>query len=268
MQTFFSDLAARAADLVPNILLVILIIIGSIYLSKWVTGLVRKALEKQKVEVELTLLICRITQWGILTAGFITALQRFFDVTAFLAGLGILGVTIGFAMQDIMKNFVAGAILLIQQPFKVGDAILVDKYGGVILNINLRTTEMRAWDGTIVIIPNADVLSNSITNYAHAMKRRVDLQVGIGYESDPEVARQAILQIIHGMPEVLADPAPSVVFQTFGESSIDLTAFFWVDGKGDLFGIKDRALIGVKAALDGAGIAIPYPVRSVVMTTQ
>lgn len=265
MQTFFSDLAAKAANLLPNILFAILIVIATIYLSKFVTRLVRKGLEKKNTDPEFRVLICRLTQWGILIAGFIAALQRFFNVTAFLAGLGVIGITIGFAMQDIVKNFVAGAILLIQQPINVGDAILVGDYGGTVLSINLRTTELRAWDGTHVIIPNGDVLSTSITNYTRAEKRRVELQVGISYNNDPQIARETIIKVVKDMPEVLDDPAPSVFYQTFGDSSVNLTAFFWIDGKGDFFGVKDRALVNVKAAFDGAGIDIPYPIRTVLM---
>jgi small conductance mechanosensitive channel len=268
MQTFFSNLAAKALDILPNILFAILIVIGTIYLSRFATKLVRKALKKKDADPEFTELICRLTRWGILIAGLIAALQRFFNVTAFLAGLGVIGITIGFAMQDIVKNFVAGAILLIQQPINVGDAILVGNYGGIVLSINLRTTEMRAWDGTVIIIPNGDVLSTSITNYTRAQRRRVDLPVGISYENDPQVARETILKVISDMPEVLSDPAPSVYYQTFGDSSVNLTAYFWIDGKGDLFGIKDRALVNVKAAFDGIGIEIPFPIRTVLMTSQ
>jgi small conductance mechanosensitive channel len=101
-----------------------------------------------------------VVLWSITIAGTITALERFFPVTAFLAGLGIIGFTVGFALQDIMKNFASGVILLLQQPFHVGETIGVKGFDGTVLAIDLRATEIKAADGRVVILPNADVLAN------------------------------------------------------------------------------------------------------------
>ncbi len=269
MQTFYTDLAAKAADLLPNLLVALLIIVGSIYLSRLLSKLLGKALKKKGADHEITQLICQVTRWSILVAGIITALQRFFDVTAFLAGLGILGFTIGFALQDIMKNFVAGLILLIQQPFKVGNVIKVDAFDGTVQAINLRTTELRTRTGLIVLIPNSDMLSNTITNYTRSTLRRIDIPVGIGYDSDPRTARQVVIEAIRLIPEVLEDPTPAVIFHNFGESSIDLTAYFWVDtGSIDYYDATDLAFINIKAALEEHAIEIPFPIRTLLMSSQ
>jgi len=269
MQTFYTDLAAKAADFLPNLLVAILILVGSIYLSRLLSGLLCKALNKKGADREITRLICQITRWSILVVGIISALQRFFDVTAFLAGLGILGFTIGFAMQNIMENFVAGVILLIQQPFKVGDMINVDKFDGTVQTINLRTTELRTRRGLIVLIPNSDMLSNTIINFTRSTFRRIDLPVGIGYDSDLRIVREVILQAIRQIPGMLEDPVPSVFFHTFGESSIDLTAYFWVDtGTTNYFDATDLALNHIKIALKENGIDIPFPIRTLLMPSQ
>ena len=269
METFYADLAARAADFLPNLLVALLILAGSIYISGLVSRLLCKALNKKGADQEISRLICQVTRWVILVAGIISALQRFFDVTAFLAGLGILGFTIGFAMQNIMQNFVAGVILLIQQPFKIGDIIKVDVYDGTVQAINLRATELRTRKGLIVLIPNSDMLSNTITNYTRSIFRRIDLPVGIGYDSDPNTARQVILQAIHSIPEVLVDPVPSVIFSNFGDLSIDLTVYFWIDtGTIDYFDAIDRAFVIIKAALAEHAIEIPFPIRTLLMPSQ
>jgi small conductance mechanosensitive channel len=269
MQTFYADLATKAVDFLPNLLVALLILVGSLYLSRLLSGLLCKALNKKGTDQEITRLICQVTRWSILVVGIITALQRFFDVTAFLAGLGILGFTIGFAMQNIMQNFVAGVILLFQQPFKVGELINVDKFDGTVQAINLRTTELRTRAGLIVLIPNSDMLSNTITNYTRSKLRRIDLPVGIGYDSDPRKARQVVIQAIRSIPEVLDDPAPEVLFHNFGESSIDLTAYFWVDtDKINFFDATDRAFINIKAALEENAIEIPFPIRTLLMSSQ
>jgi len=190
-------------------------------------------------------------------------------VTAFLTGLGILGFTIGFALQNIMQNFVAGIILLIQQPFEVEDAIEVTGIGGSVLAINLRATEMRTWDGRIVIVPNAEILSNPITNYTRADRRRVELPVGVSYGSDPAVARQTVLEAIKNVPGYLNEPGPMVVFHTFAGSSIDMTAYFWIDTtQTNPFAAQDAALEHTKAALEQNGIEIPFPITTVYMQSE
>jgi small-conductance mechanosensitive channel len=206
-------------------------------------------------------LLGQIIRWSIIVAGIITALQRFFDVTAFLAGLGILGFTIGFALQKIMQNFASGVILLIQQPFNVGDAIDVNGYGGTVLSINLGTTEMRTFDGLIVIIPNADVLSNTITNYTRAKLRRIELPVGVSYGADPIKVRHVILEAVRNVPGFVGEPVPMAVFHTFDGSTLDVKTYFWFDtAKSNPLEAKDAALELVKAALDKNGIEIPSPI--------
>ena len=250
----------------PNIATALLIFIVSFYLAGVLSKLLKRVLKKRNTDHEVTLLLAQLTRWSIIIIGTITALQRFFDVTAFLAGLGILGFTVGFALQDIMQNFVAGIILLIQQPFEVGDVIETDQFLGTILTINIRTTEMKTIDGRIVIIPNASILANPITNYTRAEFRRVELPVGVAYDSDPAIARQAVLEAIKNVPGYVGDPAPMVIFHTFGGSSIDMSAYFWIDmSKTNPFAAKDAAFEFVKAALEKKGIEIPFPITTVYM---
>ena len=132
--TNFFDTVVAA---LPNVATAILIFVASLYLARLLSNLLKKVLIKREADREVTMLLAQLTRWSIIAIGIITALQRFFDVTAFLAGLGILGFTIGFAMQEIMQNFVAGVILLIQQPFEVEDVIETDQFIGTILAINL-----------------------------------------------------------------------------------------------------------------------------------
>lgn len=264
MQTYLEQFMENIITALPNLLTAILIFIASIYLGRFLSGLLVNVLKGRKADPEVTRLLGQITRWSIIVAGIITALQRFFDVTAFLAGLGIIGFTIGFALQNIMQNFAAGVILLVQQPFNVGDAIEVNGYGGTILSINLRTTEMRTFDGLIVIIPNADVLSNTITNYARAKLRRIELPVGVSYGADPAKVRNVILEAIPNVPGFIGEPAPMVVFHTFGGSTLDVSAYFWFDtAKTNPLAAKDAALELIKTALDKNGIEIPFPITTI-----
>jgi len=250
----------------PKAFTALLILVLSIYLAGLLSKLLKRVLKRRGADHEVTLLLGTIMRWSIIVAGVITALQQFFNVTAFLAGLGILGFTIGFALQNIMQNFVSGVILLIEQPFDVGDAVELNGYGGTVLTIRLRTTEMRTFDGLIVMIPNADVLSNTITNYTRADRRRIELPVGVAYGSDPAVARQIVLEAIQNVPGYLGDPESMVVFHTFGGSSVDMSAYFWIDtSKTNPFAAKDAALELIKSALEKKGIEIPFPITTVYM---
>ena len=269
MPEYFNPYLEKLIASLPNILTAILIVVASIYLAKLLSNLLKRVLKRRGADLEVTLLLATFVRWSIIVAGSITALQRFFDVTAFLAGLGILGFTIGFALQNIMQNFVSGVILLIEQPFDVGDAVELNGYGGTVLTISLRTTEMRTFDGLIIMIPNADVLSNAITNYTRADRRRIELPVGVSYGSDPAIARQTVLESIKNVPGFLGDPEPVVVFHTFGGSSVDMTAYFWIDtSKTNPLAAKDAALEFIKAALDKKGIEIPFPITTVYMQSE
>ena len=249
-----------------KILLALFIFFASLFLAKFLRGLLSTALKKRNVELELIVLLGQLTYWSVLIFGIIAALQRFFDVSAFLAGLGILGFTIGFALQDIMQNFVAGTILLIQQPFNAGNFVSLSSYQGTVSAVNMRTTELETLDGRLIIIPNAQVLSNPIENYSRADRLRIDLPVGVSYDTDLDLARATITEALPAVKGYLADPVPNIIYHTFGDSSINMDIRFWIDtSKNNLFDAKDEAIIITKRALDAKNITIPFPTTTVYM---
>ncbi len=263
MPEYLNQLFEKVTASLPNVLTAILIFVGSLYIARLLSNLLKRILTQRNVSRDVTQLLVQMTRWSIIVLGVMAALQRFFDVTAFLAGLGILGFIVGFALQEIAQNFVAGIILVIQQPFQVNDVIETDQYTGTILTINIRTTEMKTLDGRIVIIPNAAILAKPIINYTRAALRRVELPVGVSYGSDPAKARQVVLEAIQKVPGFVSEPAPLVVFHTFSISSIDMTAYFWIDtSKTDPPNAKNAAFELVKAALEKQGIEIPFPITA------
>ena len=249
---------------IPNLLTALAIFIVSLYIARIVSNLLRRVLNRRRAPAGVTHILAQLTLWTLVIAGTITALQRFFDVTAFLAGLGILGFTIGFALQDIMKNFASGIILLLQQPFHVGESIGVKGFDGVVLAIDLRSTEMRATDGRLIILPNADLLANPIVNYSRADHRRVDLVLNLPHTSEPDTVRGIFLDAIQNVEGFLSDPKPVVFFTNLTNSAMELNAYFWVDTKkNDPMQAKDTVLMKVKSALKSEGIDIPHPVQAV-----
>ena len=262
MQDYLSKLADKFLYSIPNLLVAILIVIVSYYAGLWFSRLLKRVLDRQNAEPGISHLLSKILQWTIISFGIIAALQRFFNVTAFLTGLRIIGFTVGFALQNIMQNFVSGVILLIQQPFKVGDNVGIAGFDGTVLKIGLRTTEMKTLDGRIVFLPNADVLSQPIINYTRADLRRVELNVSVSYDANTDDIRAIILDEIAGVPGFVKAPEPLVLFHTLGASSIDLTLFFWVDTKvKSNVEAKDIVLTRIKRAFASRKIDVAYPVQ-------
>ena len=263
MPEYLKTFAENFIDGIPNLVTALLIFAAGMYLSRLIGNIIRRVLVSRKAPEGVTHLLSQLARWTFIIIGSMTALQQFFDVTTFLAGLGILGFTIGFALQDVMKNFAAGIILLLQQPFHVGDAIGVKEFEGTVTEIDLRTTEIKTFDGRIVILPNADMLANPIINYTRADRRRVDLPVWVSYNTDPEKARRAAREAIETVPGMVDEPAPMVSVSSLGDSGIELKIFLWIDTlQTNPVEARNYALTRIKAAFDKKGIDIPLLIQT------
>jgi small conductance mechanosensitive channel len=253
--------------LLPKLAVSLVVFLLSLVVAGFFSRAVRRAMERREANTEITLLISKLVRWGTIVLSLIVALQQInFNVTAFLTGLGVVGFTIGFALQDVSKNFVAGVLLLLERPFDIGDAITVKDFSGTVVTVELRATALRTFDGKDVLIPNADVFANPIVNYGRASQRRINLVAGVAYESDLESVRQTALEALASIEGVLQDPAPRVAFDSFGPSSVDFTAYYWVDTQqiGVLDG-RDAGIRNLKTFFDRAGIEMPYPTQVVLL---
>jgi small conductance mechanosensitive channel len=262
----FEELAVKFLTLLPKAILAMVVLVISIYLAGLISKIVSRAVEKRGGDQEIKLVLTNITRWSVIIMGIFIALQQMgFDLSAFLVSLGVVGFTIGFALQDISKNLVAGMLLLLQQPFDIGQVIEVNSFTGTVLNVDLRATEMKTLDGKIVLIPNADVYSSPITNYSRGTIRRLDLNIGVACDADLELARVTALEQVAKIEGVLAEPAPQVTYHTFGASSIDFTLYFWVNTQENgLLDAKDHAVVRINTSFIEKGIEIPYPVQTVI----
>ncbi len=249
----------------PSLIAALVIFILGLVAAGVVGSLVQRGLKRRNADPEIVILLTKITRWTMIILGTTIALQQVnFNLTAFLTGLGIVGFTIGFALQDVSKNFVAGVLLLIQQPFDIGDAIEVSDFVGTVLEISLRATEIRTLDGRHVFIPNGDVFTNPITNFTRAASRRAEVSVGVDYASDLEHVRQTAIAAVSGVKGLLQDPAPVVVYQNFGSTTIDFTLYFWVDNReSDPPSAQNEAIAAIKVAFEQAGIEMPFPTQTI-----
>ncbi len=264
-QATLLDLTDRVLAFIPTLLASVAIFVVSLYAAGVLARVLGAVLRRRQVDPELTLLLERITRWSLIGLGVLMALQQVgFQITAFLAGLGVLGFTVGFALQDISKNLVAGVLLLLMQPFDIGDAVEVQGYAGTVEDVDLRATSIRTWDGRLVLIPNADVFTSVLVNLSKTPRRRVEVQVGVAYDSDLDQVEQVALEAVQALEGVLEDPAPFVIFHTFGDSSVNLTVYFWVDTSViSPFVAKSLGVRAIHKAFAQEGIEIPFPIRTV-----
>ena len=266
MDEFFADLIEILRNLwlqvneqVGLILFALISFLAGIYVARISQTLVRRGLRYRQADPEFSLLVGRITKWAIIVFALLFATQQLgVDITAFLTGIGILGFTIGFALQDVSKNFIAGILILLQQPFHLGDKIEVSGFIGSVLDITLRDSVLLTDDGLRVRIPNGDIFTQPVLNYSRLQRRRVQINVGVSYDSDLEKVRKVAAHAVDAVPGLLADPPAELAFESFGEYAIQLRVFYWYDESQTTYSrALDAGIAGLKAAFDKAGIEIP-----------
>ena len=180
-----------------------------------------------------------------------------------LGALGVGGIALAFAAQDILQNLVAGVLLQVRRPFRTGDQIGSGEFEGVVDDINLRTVELTTYDGLTVYLPNAEVLKNPIVNYTRTPHSRTELVVGVAYDTDLEQARQVLMSACRAAEGVQAAPAPEAWVHQFGSSSIDIAVRFWHAADiASRWRVRSAVAVSVKQELDAAGMTIPFPQRT------
>ena len=185
--TILEQLVVDFLTLLPSVIAALVVFAVGLYLASIIRRLVRRSLERRTKNAQPITLLSQLAYWLVVILVAAISLQMVgFNLTAFLAGLGIAGITIGFALQDVSKNFIAGLLMMIQQPFEIGETIEVGGYIGKVKAIDLRATQIRTADGRLVLIPNGDVIITPITNFSQAESRRVEISTGVAYDSNPE----------------------------------------------------------------------------------
>lgn len=192
------------------------------------------------------------------------------DVTALITTAGVASLAVALAAQDTISNMLGGFVILVDRPFKVGDLVeLTDGKMGEVIEIGLRSTRIRQFDGNALVMPNKDLANSRIVNYALPTPQAAIRQIiGVGYSTDIEHAKQVLQTVIGAHPEVLKDPAPGVSFTKFGESSLDIFMSAWVASYQDRFRVADELNIAILRAFRENGISIPFPQRDVHLHVQ
>ncbi len=180
-----------------------------------------------------------------------------------LAAIGLVGLALAFALQNILENQISGVLILTRKPFVRGDLIVTNDYEGYVEDIDLRVTTLREHDGKTTLVPNAHVLTNSLTNFTRRGTRRTTVTLGVDYRDDHDHATRVLHAALIGVEGVLGDPAHEVLLVGFGDSSIDFEVRFWTDADNKTVRqTRHRVISACKHALDDAGMTIPWPIRT------
>jgi small conductance mechanosensitive channel len=242
-----------------NIALAAAIFIVGRQVVKWLMNLIGRLLRKTKMDLMLINFISSIVHALLLLFVVVAALgQLGVDTTALIALIGAAGLAIGLSLQDSLKNFAAGVMLIIFRPFKTGDFVEAGGVSGVVEQITIFNSVFRTGDNREIILPNGKIYADKIINFSKRETRRVDMVFSISYGDDLLKAKNILLQILQQDERVLKDPAPVVTVAALGDSSVDFNVRPWVKN-ADYWPVLWDTTEKVKLEFDRNGISIPFP---------
>ena len=253
---------------VPYLIIAAVVLIVFWLLARVFKWSVRKTLNNRSyTRQNLVLVLNRVGSSAIIFFGFLIAMVIAipgFTPSQLMSALGLGSVAIGFAFKDIFQNLLSGVLILLGEPFKIGDDIIVNNMEGTVEDIQIRATFLRSPDGRRIVIPNATVYTSAVTVNTAYTRRRCEFVVGIGYEDDVQKAKDIILAILDRDIKILSQPAFSVNVTALADFSINLNVRWWVNitetsTSASISEVQERVI----AAFAEHHISIPYPVQEV-----
>jgi small conductance mechanosensitive channel len=253
------------SSVLGNVAAAITILIVGYLLAGWSRRrVVRLGLDFEALDDTLFTFFGNILRYTILGFSVLFVLNTFgIQTTSFVAVIGAAGLAIGLALQGTLSNVAAGVMIILFRPIKLGDFVQINGELGTVKSISLNYTELASAANVQIIIPNAQVWGNTITNFSVYPTRRAEWIFGVSYGADLKRAEQVIRDTIMADPRAHADPAPFIQVNNLGDFSVDFLVRVWVDA-GDLFAFQADMKRQVKEALDSAGIDIPFPTQTLI----
>ena len=246
-----------------RIIAAIVILIVGRWIAKALRNFVKKLMIKSHVDETLVSFVGNLTYVALLTFVVIAAINQLgVQTTSFIAVIGAAGLAIGLALQGSLANFAAGVLLIIFRPFKAGDFIDGAGVAGTVEVITIFTTQLKTPDNKAIIVPNAKLTGDNITNFSAKDTRRVDMVIGVGYSDDLQKVRQVLEDILAKDDRVLQDPAPTIGVVELADNSVNFICRPWVK-TADYWGVYFDITETVKKRFDDEGISIPFPQRDV-----
>ena len=261
VQQLATEGVTLAISFIPDLVVAVAILIGFWVLYRLSSMALRSVLHRSGLHDTLVhMIVDNLYRYVVLGFGVIMAASQVgINVAAALAGIGVVGIAVGFAAQDTLSNIIAGFLIFFDKPFQVGDWVNVADLSGEVSEITMRTTRLRTRNNTWVVIPNKKIIDEVLVNHSSKGSTRVDTPVGIAYKEYIPEAREVLLRAIKGLDYVLENPAPTVVVTALGGSSVDLEVRVWTNNAEQEQPIICAVTEAAKLALDEAGIEIPFP---------
>jgi len=265
MENFFD---AYVLPWVVDIIIALAIFFVGRWVVKQLVKLLERVLRKSKIDDMLINFITSIANVVLLLFVIVAALSHLgVDTTSLIALVGAAGLAIGLSLQDSLKNFAAGVMLVIFKPFREGDFVEAAGVSAVVEHIQIFNTIMRTGDNREVIVPNGAIYSGVITNFSARDTRRIDMVFGIGYDDDLRKAKEILAEIIAADDRILKDPAPVIAVSELADSSVNFVVRPWVNS-ADYWAVLWGTTEAVKLRFDEEGISIPFPQMDVHLHKQ
>ena len=267
------EMGAGFAERLPYIVLAFVVFVVFYIVGRAIRSVVRHVSARRKRHQNVGIVLGRLIQWLVVFLGLMIALVialPTFRPAQLVQFLGISSVAIGFAFRDVLQNFLAGILLLLNEPFRVGDQIKMGDLEGTVEEIETRATMIRTYDNRRIVVPNAELFTNAVTVNTAYDKRRLEYDIGIGSGDDIELARRVMREAIATVKDVSSDPPPDVLVYEFGESSVNIRVRWWIvpPRRADALDSRDQVLTAIKNALTANGIDLPFPTRQILFHDQ
>ncbi|NND69594.1 MAG: mechanosensitive ion channel family protein [Halioglobus sp.] len=250
----------------PNIALALVLLLLTWGIVTLGTRMLRNALRRTRIRralIDLSRTLLSVVIWGLGIMIAMTVLFPSVKPSSILTALGVGGIAIGFAFKDIFENFMAGAMIMLRKPMRIGDHVKCDSVEGKIEEILIRDTYVRQTDGQLVLVPNSMLYKNPVYIRTDNELRRYDITAGVAYDVDIEFARETITEAITGLEVVSGERPVDVFVMEFNSSSVDFNVRWWSRSEPrDMHKSRDLVLSAIKKALDDADIEIPFPYRT------
>jgi small-conductance mechanosensitive channel len=257
--------------ILPNLGIALVVLVLFLVVASGVRRAVLRVF-RQRSRPDLAAMLAGAARWGVIGLGLLIVATIIFPSISpadLLSTLGIGSIAIGFAFKDILQNWLAGLLILLRQPFRQGDQIIVGKHEGTVEHIEARATLIKTYDGRRVIIPNSAVYTDAVTVNTAFPLRRSQYDVGIGYSDDIDLACEIIVEAVRGVEGVADDPSPEAFAWELAGSTVDIRVRWWTHSKrSEVVHVQGRVIRAVKKALSEAGIDLPFPTSIVLLHDQ
>ncbi|HUT69272.1 MAG TPA: mechanosensitive ion channel domain-containing protein [Desulfatiglandales bacterium] len=240
-------------------ILLVIVIFSRLFARK----LVERILVRLQIDEGTRYTFRRIIEYTFILIGAIIAFQSIgINLSGLAVIFGLLSVGIGFGLQNITSNFVAGLILLFERPIKVGDRVTVGDIEGDVVEINIRSTTVRSLNNIDIIVPNSEFVSSQVINWSHGDRKiRLDIEVGVSYQSDLDTVLRSLNEVALENPEILRNPEPDVHLREFGDSSWNMKLRIWIDNPKRHPVVRSDINCAIVRKFRENGVEIPFPQR-------